>query len=119
MDESRGRLGEVAIPAATEFDAVDSIEYEPDADSYRVIRRSDHPEPMAYAIVEAVCVVTEQTMLDIEPLHDAINPDALETLLTDTPTGSTVVRFSYAGCEVEITGSGEIIVRGSSDQQTS
>lgn len=119
MDESRERLGEVSIPATTEFDAVDSIEYEPTADSYRVIRRAAHPEPMAYAIVEAVCVVTEQTMLDIEPLHNAINPEALETLVTDAASGSTVVRFHYAGCEIEISGSGEIIVRAIRDQQTS
>lgn len=48
------------------------------------------------AIVRAIAEATEKADDELEPLYYAIDPDALETLLSD-PSNETVVKFSYEG----------------------
>lgn len=55
----------------------------------------------ANAVIEAVAEATDSDPLDLPPLHEAIDPDALNTLF-DRHETSTQVRFQYAGFEVEV-----------------
>lgn len=53
------------------------------------------------------------------PLHDVIDPDALDALFASTPTnrrnGQASVSFTYNGYRVTVTGQGEISVTSAPD----
>lgn len=64
-------------------------------------------------VVELVTFVAEATAKDpmeMPPLSDAIDPEAVQRLLEADDDGSTKVSFHYAGCEIVVTGSGEMFV---------
>lgn len=54
------------------------------------------------AVVESVSAATDTPMLELPPLQDAIDPDALDALFTGRTTTASV-RCRYAGCVVTIT----------------
>lgn len=63
------------------------------------------------AIVEAVAVATSREPLDLEPLYDEVDTDALTTLLRSPipDSGANVqVSFRYEGCRVVVSGTGAI-----------
>ncbi|MHC3439783.1 HalOD1 output domain-containing protein [Natrialbaceae archaeon A-gly3] len=53
------------------------------------------------AVIEAVAKATDSDPLDLPPLHDAIDPDALNTLFNRSETSIQMV-FQYAGFEVVV-----------------
>ncbi|QIO25048.1 HalOD1 output domain-containing protein [Haloarcula sp. JP-L23] len=60
-------------------------------------------------IVRAVATVSNRNPTEIEPLCDAINPDALVTLMTScNDSKSASVTFSYAGYDVLVQNTGQI-----------
>lgn len=63
------------------------------------------------AVIEAMALVTEQDPLDMEPLADVIDPDALDQLLSRDNT--VVLSFRWEGHDVQVFNSGDIIVSGS------
>ncbi|RLM34850.1 hypothetical protein DVK01_14375 [Haloarcula sp. Atlit-120R] len=62
------------------------------------------------AIVEAVAAATNQETTDLPPLQEAIEADALDTLL-DGRSSSVATSFQYADTDVSVTGDGSIEVR--------
>ena len=75
-------------------------------------RRFDPTEPPSEAVVAAVAAVSGISPTALEPLYDAIEPDALDSLIahaqrTDSP-GEHRVRFSYAGFDVQVRGDGVV-----------
>lgn len=68
-------------------------------------------------IVEAVAAATGRDVCDLPLLYEQVDPDALDALFAPKPDGTPrlagEVRFSLAGCDVTVTGEGEIVVRGS------
>lgn len=74
---------------------------------------TDFGDPSS-GIVEAVSRATNERPTELPPLHDAVETDALNVLLTedDRPTDVPfTVTFSYAGHRVTATADGEVIVR--------
>lgn len=69
-------------------------------------------ESVSERIVTAVAEFTGRDPLSLDPLYDAIDPEALDALFEPTDATGTPrrVAFTYAGCSVEITGEGEIRV---------
>ncbi|WP_226008399.1 HalOD1 output domain-containing protein [Natrinema salinisoli] len=59
----------------------------------------DNNKPPVNAVIKAVAEATDSDPLDLPPLREAINPDALNTLFDRSETSSQV-RFQYAGFEV-------------------
>lgn len=62
-------------------------------------------ETPSQAVVEAVANAIDQSPLELVPLADAIDPDALDAML-DTPNGepsAVTVTFEYCGLEVMAT----------------
>lgn len=53
------------------------------------------------AVIEAVAEVTDSDPLDLPPLYEAVDPDALNSLFNGSET-SNQVRFQYAGFEVVV-----------------
>ena len=61
-------------------------------------------------MIEAIAFVTNQDPLDIDPVADAIDPDAMDRLLGDDDT--VTISFVFEEYDVEVAGSGEIIISG-------
>lgn len=59
-------------------------------------------------VVAAVAHEKDVTELALEPLYNAIDPDALESLFQPGAVGR--VRFSYAGCDVVVRTDGTVDV---------
>ncbi|WP_227357261.1 HalOD1 output domain-containing protein [Haladaptatus salinisoli] len=64
-----------------------------------------HPnEPPSKAVIVAVAKATDQSPLEIEPLAEVIDPDALDALLgTDKKAPSMAFTFEYCGRQVTVT----------------
>ncbi|WP_227378842.1 HalOD1 output domain-containing protein [Haladaptatus halobius] len=67
-----------------------------------------HTEPSpSTTIVERIAARAEGSSDDLEPLYEAIDPDALDALFAPRPTGSDrpggQVTFTYAGYTVTVT----------------
>lgn len=64
-------------------------------------------------VVSAVAEATGRDVIDLPPLADSVDPDALETIVADAGNGHRVgveVRFAYAGCDVAVEAGGEVTV---------
>jgi hypothetical protein len=60
------------------------------------------------AVIRTVAAVTNQDPLEMKPLYDVIDPDALNNLFAPSRLASCehdlVVEFSYNGCSVRLSG---------------
>lgn len=75
-------------------------------------------QPLTQAIVEAVAEADDVDPLDLPPLYETVDPDALETLFTATntsPRSTGKVTFEYSGHTVVVSSDGSIMV---ADEQT-
>jgi hypothetical protein len=67
----------------------------------------DETESPSAAVVRAVASFTDSHEHDLEPLYEAVDPDALDALFEGGPDGETAdgrsVRFRFAGCRVRVT----------------
>lgn len=70
---------------------------------------------LATAIVETVAAVKDKDPLELEPLYDAVNPEALETVIDGLDTGS--VTITVGGVDLTIDSSKEIVI-GKTRRQT-
>ncbi|MDZ5812783.1 HalOD1 output domain-containing protein [Halorubrum sp. AD140] len=61
-------------------------------------------------IVEAVAATTDRKPVDLPPLHDTVDADALGALLTGGSPWVTV-SFTYADTDVTVEGDGSLEVR--------
>lgn len=66
------------------------------------------------AVVEAVATATGYDPYDVPPLYEVVDPDALDDLFASkhdgTPRRTGRVTFRLAGCDVTVTGRGEVVV---------
>ena len=89
------------------------IERDESADVYRV-RDCPTDEPASTVVVTTVAAVSETDPLDLEPLRESVDPDALDSLFRETPGGCVRnagrIEFSFAdhGVAVDATGKIEI-----------
>lgn len=67
------------------------------------------------AVVETVAAAVNRDPVDLEPLYSRVDPDALDVILGPTcdPRGEEPigVSFTYAGRDVTVESSGEVVVR--------
>lgn len=61
------------------------------------------------AVIEAVSFVTGKDSEALSPLHEAVDPDALEALFENRDTTGAVV-FEYEDLEITVSNTGEIII---------
>ncbi|PSP55182.1 hypothetical protein BRC82_06635 [Halobacteriales archaeon QS_1_67_19] len=62
-------------------------------------------------VVDAVTAATDADPTEMEPLHDVVDPDALDQLFAKAETAG-YVEFPYADCTVTVRPSGEVEVVG-------
>ncbi|MFC7070315.1 HalOD1 output domain-containing protein [Halobaculum lipolyticum] len=113
MDDGSRVSGGADAGVTAAFDAVARVGFDAARGVYRVHRRPDHPEPVSYLVVEGVSAVTGRSMRDLDPLNDTLDPDALDAVLGDDSRSNASVRFEYAGCRIEVSGTGEVLIRPS------
>lgn len=53
-------------------------------------------------VVRAVAGTTNQDVSTIDPLYDAIEPDALDAVIDGDRNADTRLTFSYEGCRVHV-----------------
>ncbi|WP_135825867.1 HalOD1 output domain-containing protein [Halorussus ruber] len=89
------------------------IERDESTDRYRV-RYDSSEELPSTVVVTAVAAVAETDPLDLEPLRESIDPDALDALFRQTPGGrirsSGQAEFWFADHHVTVDATGEIEV---------
>lgn len=72
-----------------------------------------HSGDISNTVVTAVARAKGVDVLDLDPLYDAVDPDALNRLFdADGPDRSNALElsFSMAGCDVLVRGEGEVVV---------
>ena len=73
-------------------------------------------ESLSVSVATAVATVRGVPVTELEPLHYTIDTDALERLFEPRSDGLRSggrVTFEYAGCDVTVTASGQILVEES------
>lgn len=63
-----------------------------------------------YELVELVSSTTGKDPLELPPLFDAIDPEAVQRTLQSGAGNATKVSFHYAGCEIVVTDDRELFV---------
>jgi hypothetical protein len=86
-----------------------------DDDSTAFIRLREDNETPAESVIELVATVTGKSTEHMSPLFDAIDPDALNTILDrehrqSDESSQTQVSFRFNGCDVTIYADGRTIV---------
>lgn len=70
--------------------------------------------PVSERVVHAVAAARDVDPLELEPLYDTVDPDALDRLFASSATPDPAVRgrivFGMAGCEVTVYDDGRIDV---------
>lgn len=66
----------------------------------------DRRKTPSAAVVQAVAEDTGSAEIDLEPLHDVVDPDALDALFKDRDNGKVV--FRYAGRVVTVDASSDV-----------
>ena len=90
--------------------SVDGQSDDPDA----LKRRADDSDtPLAESVVNVIANVKGVDPLDIPPLYDSVDLDAVEALLEDTDTQQ--IQFRHAGFDVVVTSSGDIKINSNGD----
>lgn len=76
--------------------------------------RDTGDEPPSETIVMAVADAKGCAPTDLPPLHDVIDPDALDSLFADTLDGRIRsggrLTFRYCDCDVAVLGWGKVLV---------
>lgn len=63
------------------------------------------------AIPELLAVLTDRQPTALDPLYDAVDPDALDTIVGDGSRSDAVsVSFTHAGFSVTVRADGEVVV---------
>lgn len=77
-------------------------------------------EQLSTKVVERVAAFKGTESVELDPLYEAINPDALNHLFT-SPNGadrSGRISFVYCDCEVIVEDDGEVVVQGPPENST-
>lgn len=102
MDDSR-----------TSSDSVQG-EYHPDTQTYHIYHDLEQPPPISTIVIRSVASLKGVKPTDIEPLHDVIDPDALNALFQpgseEFSERRASVSFPLEGYEVTVYAEGEIVI---------
>lgn len=75
----------------------------------------DRGESLSENVIEAVAETTGEDAMDMRPLYEVVDPDALDTLFDATPDGTQRaddghVSFRFNGCDVTVYADGQVEV---------
>lgn len=83
-----------------------------DAETVTRMYDSDKEESPSASIIECVAEATGRDPIELPPLYERVDPDAVNELLNDPSerpraTPHLSITFRYAGCDVTISGDGQ------------
>jgi hypothetical protein len=109
MSTSRKNAARAAPVAVTSED----VRYHESSGAYRTVF-DPGSQLVSEAVLATVAEAASAELLDLPPLYGAVDPDALNALLSardrSRPTEGVAVSFAYAGFAVEIDGAGTVVV---------
>jgi hypothetical protein len=76
----------------------------------RVAHEWDSTDSLLLRIIETVAEETGQAHDEMAPLHSAVDPDALERLLTGSESFLRLT-FTYEGCTITAANDGTVVVQ--------
>lgn len=97
----------------TKYDAppVESLTFDPHEGGY-IAKFDNSAVSPSTAVVSVVSEITENSATDIPPLYDVIEPDALDQIVSEQPSGrycsEISVEFVYLAHTIHVTSSGVI-----------
>lgn len=98
------------------------LEHDPESGTYR-ITYSDRENPPSIVIPEAIATITDVDVLELDPLSETIDPDALDRLFWPRPCGVArgggSVEFTYHGVRVSIWSYGVIEFQSTTSVESS
>lgn len=71
-----------------------------------------HNDSPSLRVIDALATTTGTDPLELDPLYEAVDPEALDKLFQDDSGAFAVVSFEYEGHSVEVRGDGTISVDG-------
>ena len=76
------------------------------------VQTNSSDDAISETVVTAVADAKGVDPLDLDPLYDSIDPDALDSLFGHAGAGVSIRKLSFemADCEVLVRGSGEVVV---------
>ncbi|NHN43232.1 hypothetical protein G9C85_16565 [Halorubellus sp. JP-L1] len=106
----------------------DDVEHDPETGAYRVRCEDTARRSPVEAVVELVATVVGRDELDVGPLYDVVDVDALEQLVGwedsrpavasgDSRPGVRSVSFGFEGCDVTIDGGWVIVAPNASSDR--
>ena len=95
-------------------------EYHPNTQTYHIYHDMDQPPSISTIVIRGVATLKGVRPTDIEPLHDVIDPDALNALFQpgseEISEHRASVSFPLEGYEVTVCADGEIVITIPSDR---
>ncbi|EMA30450.1 HalOD1 output domain-containing protein [Halobiforma nitratireducens] len=71
-----------------------------------------HHDSPSLRVVDAIADTTDTDPLELEPLYNIVDPEALDRLFKNDADVRASVRFEYAGHTVEVRSDGTVLVDG-------
>ena len=91
---------------------MDEPSFSPENES--AVRRDATDATPTEAVVDAVADARDCEPIELPPLNDAVDPDALDDLFADTPSGRPRydghLTFRYCDCTVTVSAVGIVVV---------
>jgi len=97
--------------STTRIDERDRVGYDPTTDTYHSQHDWEDSDSLIFTIVTTVSTATGEEVNAMEPLYSAIDPDALEALISHRRDDTLRISFVYEACTITVAGSGEIVVQ--------
>ena len=85
----------------------DRVGYDPETESYYAQYDMGNSEALVTTVVQSVAALTGETPIELDPLYETIDPDALKQVLDKSGSDSSKqesvsVTFDFAACEITI-----------------
>ncbi|SFR38383.1 hypothetical protein SAMN04487947_0717 [Halogeometricum rufum] len=91
-------------------DGSDRVGFDPATETHHNQHDWNDSSHLSLTVVRTVSAVAGRRPLDMDPLYGAIDPDALDSLLSEAPPGCAEISFTYEGHTVAVTSGGEVVV---------
>lgn len=77
-----------------------------------------HNDSLSLSVIEAIADATDTDPVELEPLYNVVDPEALDQLFQGTTPATARVQFSYGEHTVEVRSDGTILVDGTAHEQS-
>lgn len=87
--------------------ALETLEFSEESGAYTATYDQEATAP-SMAVISAVADALDADPLELDPLFDTLDTDALDNLLREDGGSPIHVSFAFAGCEITMSGDGRI-----------